>query len=54
MSTTGLIEAYYVDPNAHDRLVDAVLGADGAMWFTVSNTTRGIVVRVAPYQTVTY
>lgn len=54
MSTTGLIQAYYVDPNLNDRPVDAVLGADGAMWFTVSNNARGIVVRVPLYQSTTY
>lgn len=51
MSTTGFIQAYYVDANVQDRPVDAVLGADGAMWFTVSNGTRGIILRVPPYQT---
>jgi streptogramin lyase len=51
MSTSGLINAFYLDANVNDRPVDAVLGADGAMWFTISNGTRGVVVRVAPYQT---
>jgi hypothetical protein len=54
MSTAGAIQAYYVDPNAQDRPVDAVLGPDRAMWFTVSNAAKGVVVRIAPYQTILY
>lgn len=54
MSTTGFIQAYYVDANLQDRPIDSVLGADGAMWFTVSNGTRGTILRVPPYETTSY
>ncbi len=49
MSTTAFIEAYYVDSNAQDRAVDVARGADGAMWFTVSNPQRSILIRVPLY-----